>query len=214
MSWHFLQGQEEGFWEENSLDGAPSALLSETPTAQDDSCSDKMKGTFHRSPFGMTFSIVVFEYQCKMYAWTKNTDTAKRETASSAEQHLRRETRDQLNNVARMRAVAYYRHGKRNGHALSVGRRLPHRAQVMKRVPANVGRRLGSRVEPLTQWLMSGSGLQFSAALSSQDAFAIRQTEPLHCLGIQSRNCGRTLKRISHQACHGRTTERGWKNGA
>lgn len=28
MSWHFLQGQEEGFWEENSLDGAPSALLS------------------------------------------------------------------------------------------------------------------------------------------------------------------------------------------
>ena len=27
MSWHFLQGQEEGSWEENSLDGAPYALL-------------------------------------------------------------------------------------------------------------------------------------------------------------------------------------------
>lgn len=31
MSWHFLQGQEEASWEENSLDGAPSALLSLLP---------------------------------------------------------------------------------------------------------------------------------------------------------------------------------------
>ena len=33
MSWHFLQEQEEASWEANSLDGAPSALLSLMPTA-------------------------------------------------------------------------------------------------------------------------------------------------------------------------------------
>ena len=38
MSWHFLAGQEEASWEGNSLDGAPSALLSMLPT-QDGCCS-------------------------------------------------------------------------------------------------------------------------------------------------------------------------------
>ena len=33
MSWHFLQGQEEAFWEGGSLDGAPSALLKLMPIA-------------------------------------------------------------------------------------------------------------------------------------------------------------------------------------
>ena len=33
MSWHYLQGQEEVFWEGNSLDGAPSALSRLIPTA-------------------------------------------------------------------------------------------------------------------------------------------------------------------------------------
>jgi hypothetical protein len=32
MSWHYLQGQEEASWEGQSLDGAPSALLSLMPT--------------------------------------------------------------------------------------------------------------------------------------------------------------------------------------
>ncbi len=32
MSWHFLQGQEEAFWEGTCLDGAPSALLKLMPT--------------------------------------------------------------------------------------------------------------------------------------------------------------------------------------
>ena len=32
MSWHYLQGQEAASWEENSLDGAPSALLKLMPT--------------------------------------------------------------------------------------------------------------------------------------------------------------------------------------
>ena len=55
MSWHFSAALVEAFSEACSLDGAPSAPWRLTPTAPDDLCSDKMKGTCHRSPFGMMF---------------------------------------------------------------------------------------------------------------------------------------------------------------
>lgn len=55
MSWHFSQALEAAYSEANCLDGGPSALWKSMPFAPDDSCSDKMKGTFHRSPFGMMF---------------------------------------------------------------------------------------------------------------------------------------------------------------
>lgn len=55
MSWHFSLALEEAFSEACSSDGAPSAPWRLTPTALDDSCSDKMKGPCHRSPFGMMF---------------------------------------------------------------------------------------------------------------------------------------------------------------
>ena len=53
MSWHFLQGQAAESWEESSLDGAPSALLSLMPTAEaccspasaTDCCQDSRFGT-------------------------------------------------------------------------------------------------------------------------------------------------------------------------
>ena len=37
------------------MDGEPSAPWKSMPSAPDDSCSAKMKGTCHRSPFGMMF---------------------------------------------------------------------------------------------------------------------------------------------------------------
>lgn len=55
MSWHFSQAVEAAYLGGNSLDGVPCAPWNLAPTAQDDSCSDKMKDTFHRSPFGMMF---------------------------------------------------------------------------------------------------------------------------------------------------------------
>ena len=55
MSWHYSLALEEAFSEACSSDGAPSAPWNSTPSASDDSCSDKMKGTCHRSPFGMMF---------------------------------------------------------------------------------------------------------------------------------------------------------------
>lgn len=55
MSWHFSQALEAAYLEANCSDGEPSALWKSTPFAPDDSCSDKMKDTFHRSPFGMMF---------------------------------------------------------------------------------------------------------------------------------------------------------------
>lgn len=55
MSWHFSQAVEAAYLGESSLDGVPCAPWNLAPTAQDDSCSDKMKDTFHRSPFGMMY---------------------------------------------------------------------------------------------------------------------------------------------------------------
>ena len=55
MSWHYSLALEGAFSEACSSDGAPSAPWRLTPSAPDDSCSDKMKGTCHRSPFGMMF---------------------------------------------------------------------------------------------------------------------------------------------------------------
>ncbi len=39
-----------------SLDGEPFAPWNSTPFAPDDSCSGRMKGTFHRSPFGTMYA--------------------------------------------------------------------------------------------------------------------------------------------------------------
>lgn len=55
MSWHYSLALEEAFSEACSSDGAPSAPWRSMPSAPDDSCSGKMKGTCHRSPFGMMF---------------------------------------------------------------------------------------------------------------------------------------------------------------
>lgn len=55
MSWHFSQALEAAFWADTCSDGEPSVPWSETPTARDDSCSDRMKGTLHRSPFGTMY---------------------------------------------------------------------------------------------------------------------------------------------------------------
>lgn len=54
MSWHYLQVQEEASWEENSLDGAPDALLRLIPT-HDRYCSpDSETDTWKRSRSGTT----------------------------------------------------------------------------------------------------------------------------------------------------------------
>lgn len=163
---------------------------------------------------GMTFVVVNSKCRYRMDAWIKNTDTAKCGTALSAAHHLHRETRVQCNNAAQTLVVARCRQGKRNGHAQSAERRSFHRAQDTKPVPANAGRRSGSRAEPLIQWSKSGSGLRCFAARPSLDAFATRQTAPPYCLDILSMHYGHTLRRISRPECHGKTTAKGWINGA
>lgn len=68
MSWHFsnamiaacesfrsLRGQAAAFLAECSSDGKRSAPLRSIPFALNDSCSGKMRGTFHRSPYGTMF---------------------------------------------------------------------------------------------------------------------------------------------------------------
>ena len=55
MSWHFSRALVAEYLGENSSDGGLLALSKSIPFAPDDSCSDKMSGTCHRSPFGMMF---------------------------------------------------------------------------------------------------------------------------------------------------------------
>jgi hypothetical protein len=54
MSWHYLQGQEEASWAENSLDGAPSALSRLMPTPAPSCLPDNATGIFPGSRSGMT----------------------------------------------------------------------------------------------------------------------------------------------------------------
>jgi hypothetical protein len=56
MSWNFSQALEVEFSPRNCLDIELSAQSRAIPIASDDSCSDRMKGTFHRSPFGTMFA--------------------------------------------------------------------------------------------------------------------------------------------------------------
>lgn len=55
MSWHFSQGLVAAYLADNCTDGEPYAEWKSIPSASDDSCSDKLKGTFHSSPFGTMY---------------------------------------------------------------------------------------------------------------------------------------------------------------
>lgn len=55
MGWHFSQALEEAFSAASCSDGEPLLPWKSTPFAPDDSCSDKMKGTLHHSPFGTMY---------------------------------------------------------------------------------------------------------------------------------------------------------------
>lgn len=54
MSWHFLQEQEEAFWEGSSLDGAPSALLRLIPMPGKSFSRDNETEFLNLSPSGTT----------------------------------------------------------------------------------------------------------------------------------------------------------------
>lgn len=71
MSWHFSQALEAAFLEANCSDGAPSAPWKSMPSALDDSCSDKMKGTCHRSPFGTMFVPSTDVHGAAMLTWLR-----------------------------------------------------------------------------------------------------------------------------------------------
>jgi hypothetical protein len=56
MSWHFSQALVAAFLEASSLGGERSAPSNSIPSAPDDSCSAKMKDTWHRSLFGTMYA--------------------------------------------------------------------------------------------------------------------------------------------------------------
>ncbi len=55
MSWHYSRALVEEYSEANCSDGELFAPWSSMPSARDDSCSGKMKGICHHSPYGMMY---------------------------------------------------------------------------------------------------------------------------------------------------------------
>jgi hypothetical protein len=55
MSWHFSRALEAEYLRGNCSGDESSEPWKSIPSAPDDSCSDRMKDTFHRSPFGTMY---------------------------------------------------------------------------------------------------------------------------------------------------------------
>jgi len=77
MSWHFSQALEAAFSAGTCSDGALCVPWSKAPFARDDSCSDKMKGTFHRSPFGMMFAPLTEPRGAALLMWCQRAGPAR-----------------------------------------------------------------------------------------------------------------------------------------
>ena len=69
VSWHYSLALVEAYWEGSSSVGEPFARWKSTPTAQDESSSDKMKGTLHRSPFGMMYVPSTDDLGVELLTW-------------------------------------------------------------------------------------------------------------------------------------------------
>ena len=77
MSWHFSQALVAEYLEASSSDGTQSPPWSSLPFAPDDSCSAKMKDTFHRSPFGTMFAPSTDAHSVALLTWFLEASRAK-----------------------------------------------------------------------------------------------------------------------------------------
>lgn len=214
MSWHFSRALVADYSAHISSESLRYALSSEMSTVDLFSPSDKTTGICHDSRFGMTRAIAFFMGRCKMGAWIKNTDMAKRATASSAESCSRQETKEANRSAARMLAVAFFKRVKPQGCAQSALKSLSHHALAMRHAQEHAVQSCGFHEERSTQWLMSGRGLPFSPVRSSQDVSETKQIERQCYLVTRLKSFAPTLRRTSSRVCRGTTTGKGLTNGA
>lgn len=214
MSWHFSRALAEEYSAGNSSAGGACAPLNVMPSPQPFWHNDRTMVAWSRSRSGTTCGIAFFTGWCKVDAWIKNTDMAKRATASSAESYSRQETKEANRGAARMLAVAFFKHGKPQGRARSALKSLSHRALAMRHAQEHAVQRCGFHEGRLTQWLMSGRGLPFSPVRSSQDVSETKQIERQCYLATRLKSFAPTLSRTSSLVCRGTTTGKGLTNGA
>lgn len=69
MSWHFSLALEAEFSPASCLAGEPCAPWRSIPTAHGDSCSARMKDTFHRSPYGTMFVPSTDDHGTALLTW-------------------------------------------------------------------------------------------------------------------------------------------------
>jgi hypothetical protein len=77
MSWHFSQALVAACSVENDSGGTQDAPWNTAPFAPDDSCSDKMKGTCHRSPFGMMYAPSTDGHGAALLTWFREGSLAR-----------------------------------------------------------------------------------------------------------------------------------------
>ena len=214
MSWNFSPVLVAAFLEECCSGTDQSAPLNTTPTPDQFYWPDKPTEHSRLSRFGMTCALDMFTYQCKIGAWTKNTDTAKSAAALYVGSHSSHETRGACKNAAQTLVAGLFRQRRRPAIARSAECSFSHLDLKSKPVPVHAGRCCASLAERSIRWLKSEIALLSSVARSLQGVCATRQTELLRFSVIRLKNCGLILNRISSQGCHGTTTEKGMTNGA
>jgi hypothetical protein len=77
MSWHFSRALEAEYLAQNFSAGKRYALWRLIPSAQDDSCSAKMKDTFHHSPYGTMFAPLTDRRGAALLTWFREGFLAK-----------------------------------------------------------------------------------------------------------------------------------------
>lgn len=204
----------EEFSEENCSDGKQCAQSNGSHTQLAYLSPGKMTEFSSLSRYGMTLVIAFFIGRCKIDVWIKNTNMANRATASSAKSCFRQEIKEANRNAARMLAVAFFKRGKPQGHALSALKSLSRHALAMRHAQEHAGQICGFHEERLTQWLMSGRGLPFSHVRSSQDVSETKQIGRQFYLVTRLKSFAPTLRHTSSLVCRGTTTEKGLTNGA
>lgn len=214
MSWSYLQEVAGGSTEVCCSDILPFAPSRLSPKTENCSCSASATESCRDSLCGTTCVIYIFVYQCKMGAWTKNTDMAKSANASSAEISSSQGTKEVSKTAAQMLAVGFCKQRKQLEIALFAAKSSFLPGRDTKLVHVNAGQSFACRAGNSTRWLMLGAVLPCSVVRLLQGACGTKPTEQRRLSGIRSRSLGRILRPILSRECHGATMVKRATNGA
>jgi hypothetical protein len=146
--------------------------------------------------------------------WTRNINTAQRETALFAVIYSLQGIKIRLRNAAPMLVVGRFKRVRKQNPARFAGLSFYHQGRCVKPVHGNAERHFDCPEGRLIQWLKLEGNWHCFVAVLLLAALETKLTERRRYSAIQSRIFGRTLSHTLSQECHGTTTEKGMTNGA